>query len=93
MTVTPVNSTTVTVSWSEVQCFNGSETVTYYIVQYQSLCGGAIQSVTTSGPVQTVSGLTPNCVYTFQVAAVGASQKIGPFSKLANVSLPGECRR
>ena len=81
VTVTPVNSTTVNVSWSEVQCFNGSGAVTHYLVQYQSMCGGAVQNVTTGGLVQTVSGLTPNvAVYTFQVAAVGASQKIGPFS-------------
>ena len=78
--VTPVNSTTVTVSWSEVQCFNGSETVTQYLVQYWSICGGAVQNVTTSGIVQTFSGLIPNYMYTFQVAVVGASQKIGPFS-------------
>ena len=93
VTVTQVNSTTVNVSWSVVQCFNGSETVTHYIVQYQSLCGGAVQNVTTSGLIQNVSSLTPNCVYTFQVAAIGASRRIGPFSKLANVYLPGECRR
>ena len=93
MIAVPVNSTTVTVSWSEVQCLNGSETVIHYTVQYQSMCGGAVQNVTTSGLVQNVSGLTPNCVYTFQVAAVGASQRIGPFSKLANVFLPGECRK
>ena len=49
MMVSPVNSTTVTVSWSEVQCFNGSKAVTHYLVQYQSLCGGAVQNVTTSG--------------------------------------------
>ena len=91
--VTPINSTTVTVSWSEVQCFSGSGTVAHYLVQYWSLCGGAVQNVTTSGLIQNVSGLKPNCVYTVQVAAVGASQRIGPFSKLANVSLPGECRR
>ena len=77
-----MDSTTVTVSWSEVQCFNGSEAVTHYLVQYQSSCDGAVQNV---------SGLRPNCVYTFQVAAVGASQRIGPFSKLAKVYLPGEC--
>ena len=93
MVITPVNSTTLTVSWSEVQCLNGSETVTHYLVQYQSVCGSVVQNVTTSGLVQNVSGLTPNYVYTFQVAAVGASQKMGPFSKLTNVSLPGECRR
>ena len=93
MVITPVNSTTLTVSWSEVQCLSGSETVTHYTVQYQSVCGGAVQNVATSGLVQNVSGLTPNCVYSFRVAAVGASQKMGPFSKLANVSLPGECRR
>ena len=34
--------------------------------------------------------LTPNYVYTFQVAAVGTSQKIGPFSNPVNTSLPGE---
>ena len=93
MMVTPVNSTTVNVSWSEVQCFNESGAVTHYIVQYQSSCGGAVQNVTTSGLIQNVSGLTPNCVYTFRVAAVGASRRIGPFSKLANVYIPGECRR
>ena len=39
------------------------------------MCGGAVQSVTTSGLVQTVniSGLTPNTEYTFQVAAVDVS--------------------
>ena len=91
VTVTPVNSTTVTVSWSEVQCFNGSGAVTHYLVQYQSMCSGAVQSVTTDGLVQTVSGLTPNvALYSFRVAAVGASQKIGPFSNPTNVSLHGE---
>ena len=90
--ITPVNSTTVTVSWSEVQCFNESGAVTHYLVQYQSSCGGVVWNVTTSGTVQTVSGLEPNCAYTFQVAAVGASQRIGPFSNPVNASLPGECR-
>ena len=91
--VTPVNSTTVTVTWSEVQCFNGSGAVTHYLMQYQSMCDGVVQSVTTSGLVQNVSGLTPTCVYSFRVAAVGASQRIGPFSISANTSLPGEWRR
>ena len=88
--VTPVNSTTVTVSWSEAQCFSG--TVTHYLVQYQSLCSGAVQNVTTNGLVQTVtiSDLIPNCVYTFRVAAVGEDQMIGSFSSPANTSLPGE---
>ena len=93
MTATPVNSITVTVSWSEVQCFNGSGAVTHYLVQYRSMCGGAVQNVTTSGPVHetTVSGLTPNAsLYTFRVAAVGASQKIGPFSNPASIFLLGE---
>ena len=91
--VSPVNSTVVNVSWIEIQCFNGSETVTHYIVQYQSLFGGVVQNVTTNGTVQMVSGLTPNYTYTFQVAAVGAGKKIGPFSSPVNTSLPGECRR
>ena len=86
--VTPVNSTSVTVSWSEVQCFN--ESIIHYLVQYQSLCDGAVQNVTTSGTVQTVSGLKPDCVYTFRVAAVGASSKIGRFSSPVNTSLPCE---
>ena len=59
-------------------------------MQYQSLCGGVVQNVTTSGLVQTVLSLTPNCVYTFRVAAVGASQKIGRFSSPVNTSLPCE---
>ena len=90
MMITPVNSTTVTVSWSAVQCVNGSEVVTHYLVQYWSICGGAIQNVTTSGTIQTVSGLIPNYLYIFRVAAVGASPKIGPFSNPANTVPPGE---
>ena len=90
MAVTPVNSTTVVLSWSEVQCFSGSGAITHYLVQYHSsCCGGIVQNVTTDALVQVVSGLTPNTVYTFQVAAVGASQKIGPFSNSVNTSLPG----
>ena len=94
MMVTPVNSTTVTVSWSEVQCFNGSKAVSHYLVQYQSLCGGVVQNVTTSGTVQTVSGLTLNvAVYTFRVAAVGSGQRMGPLSNPVNASLRGTWRR
>ena len=44
VTVTPVNCTTVAVSWSEVQCFNGSGAVTHYLVQYQSMHGRAVQN-------------------------------------------------
>ena len=86
--VSPVNSTTVTVSWSEVQCFNGSETVTHYLVQYQSLCGGVVQNVTTNSLVQNVSGLALNVAeYTFRVAAVGSGQKMGPLSNPVNTVL------
>ena len=84
MVVTSVNSTTVTVSWSEVQCLNGSETVTHYLVQYQSLCGDVVQNVTTKEITQTFSDLIPNYVYTFQVAAVGTGMKMGPFSNPVN---------
>ena len=88
VTVTPVNSTTVTISWSEVQRFNGSGAVTHYLVQYQpTCCSGAVQNIKTDGLVQVVSGLTPNVAYTFQVAAVGASHMIGPFG---NASLHGK---
>ena len=92
LVVTPVNSTGINVSWSEIQCFSESGAVTHYLVQYQSLCDGAVQNVTTSGLVQTVSGLRPNCAYTFRVAAVGAGQKIGSLSNPINASLPGVCR-
>ena len=89
--VTAVNSTSVVLFWSEVQCFSGSGAVTHYLVQYHSSCcgGGTVQNVTTDGLFQVVSGLTPNSVYTIRVAAVGANQKIGPFSNPANTSLPG----
>ena len=91
LVVSPMNSV-INVTWSEIQCLNGSEAVTHYIVQYQSLCDGVVQNITTNGLVQTVSGLRPNCAYTFRVAAVGSGQKIGPFSNPINASLPGECR-
>ena len=85
-----MNSTTVNVSWSEVQCFNGSGAVTHYLVQYWSICGGAIRNVTTGGVVQTFSGLISNYVYTLRVAAVGTNQKIGPFSNPVSTIPPGE---
>ena len=61
--------------------------VTHYLVQYQSICGGVVQNVTTSGLIQNFLG--SDTKFFFRVAAVGASLKMGPFSKLANVSLPG----
>ena len=88
VTIAAANSTTVTVSWSEVQCFSGSGAVTHYLVQHQSMCSGTVQNVTTSGLVHetTVSGLTPNAsLYTFQVAAVN-NQNIGPFSNLVDLA-------
>jgi len=94
--VSPVNSTTVTVSWSEVQCFNGSGDVTHYLVQYQSMCGGTVQNVTTDGPngiAQTISNLTPSiAVFTFQVAAVANDHMhmTGPFSNPANIAVSGK---
>ena len=91
-----VNSITVTVSWSEVQCFNGSGEVTHYLVQYQSMCGGgAVQNVTTGGPVHetTVSGLTPNAsLYTFQVAAAH-NEITGPFSHLVDLATSAGMQR
>ena len=88
VTVTPVNLTTVTVSWSEVQSFNGSGTVPHYLVQYWSICSGVVQNVTTSGTFQNVSGLEPNiAVYTFQVAAVWSGQKMELLSNPVNTSL------
>ena len=89
--VSPVNSTTVIVSWSEVQCFNGSGAVTY-LVQYHSMFGaGTVQNVTTDGIAQTISDLTPNiAVYTFRVAAVGTNGVAGPFSNPVNTSAAGK---
>ena len=91
--VSPVNPTTVTVSWSEVQCFNGSGAVTHYLVQYHSVFGSTVQNVTTDGITQsrTISGLTPNiAVYTFRVAAVGTNGVTGRFSNPANTSAAGK---
>ena len=88
--VSPVNSTTVTVSWTEVQCFNGSGAVTHYLVQYQSMSGGIVQNVTTHDTVQTISGLTLNAaMYTFRVAAVWTIGVTGPFSSPV---IPGRCQ-
>ena len=85
--LSPVNSTTVTVSWSGVQCFNGSGAVTHYLVQYQSMCGGTVQNVTTDGIAQTISGLIPNiAVYTFQVAAVRTNGVTGSLSNPINIT-------
>ena len=88
--VSPVNSTTVTVSWSEVQCFNGSGAATHYLVQYLSMCSGTVRNVTTGIVNLTVSGLTPNtAIYTFRVAAVRTNGVTGPFSNRISISEPG----
>ena len=86
MTVTSVNSTTVIVSWSEVQCFNGSGAVTHYLVQCRSVYDGAIRNVTTNSSEQEmiVSGLSSSfALWTFRVAAV-YNQNVGPFSNFFN---------
>ena len=82
--VTPVNSTTVTVFRSETQCFNGSGSHPLH-------CAVSVNvwwCCTTNETLQTVSGLIPNvAMHTFQVAAVGAYLKRGPFSSPVK---PGE---
>lgn len=86
MVVTVINPTTVTVSWSDVQCFNGSGAVSHYLVQCRSIYDGAIRTVATNSSEQEtiVSGLSPNfALWTFRVAAV-YNQSIGPFSKFFN---------
>ena len=84
--VTVINPTTVTVSWSEVKCFNGSRAVTHYLVQCRSIYDGAIRNVATNSSEQDtiVSKLNPNFAqWTFRVAAV-YNQSIGPFSNFFN---------
>ena len=86
VTVTVINPTTVTVSWSEVQCFNGSGAMTHYLVQCRSIYDGAIRNVATNSSDQetVVSKLSPNFAqWTFRVAAV-YNQSIGPFSNFFN---------
>ena len=86
VTVTSVNSTTVIVSWSEVQCFNGNGAVTHYLVQCHSIYDGAIRNVTTNSSEQEmiVSGLSSSfALWTFRVAAV-YNQNVGPFSNFFN---------
>ena len=89
VTVTVINPTTVTVSWSEVKCFNGSGAVTHYLVQCCSIYDGAIRNVATNSSEQDtiVSKLSPNfALWTFRVAAV-YNQSIGPFSNFFNSTI------
>ncbi|CAI8015209.1 Receptor-type tyrosine-protein phosphatase F, partial [Geodia barretti] len=73
LTVTDVNSSTITVEWGEVPCINQNGAITGYSVQYGVMESGNTEIVNVDGATvneATITGLMPSTTYSIQVAAV-----------------------
>ena len=85
-----LQSTEVSLNWTEVPCDQQNGPITGYVVRYYATCGPdrdvhQTKSVVTTGSI--IDGLTPNTEYAFQVAAVNTNGS-GPFSE--PITLGGE---
>ena len=74
-----LNSTLLTICWSEVQCGLQRSEIVAYMVKYGTLLGNKT-AVETEGTCFTASALVPYTGYTFEVAAVNTLGLSGPFS-------------
>ena len=85
-----VQSTEVSLNWTDVPCDQQNGPITGYVVRYYATCGPdrdvqQTKSVVTTGSI--IDGLTPNTEYAFQVAAANTNGT-GPFSEA--ITLGGE---
>jgi len=77
-----MQSTKMSLGWSEVPCVQQDGPITGYVVRYYATCGPDRDVQQTKSVVTTrsiIDGLTPNTEYAFQVAAVNIGT--GPFSE------------
>ena len=78
------NLTSITIQWDAVECIDQNSDITGYMVMFD----GRMMNVTSEARQFTASGLFPNTMYTFQVAAVSMSDT-GPYSNItASTTLP-----
>ena len=69
-----VNSTSITVQWTELPCSDRNGEITGYTVEYNSISSSHTGMVSVSGLTAVVGGLLPRTNYTFSVKAQGAAQ-------------------
>ena len=85
VSVSEVTSSSITVQWGEVPCFEQNGDITGYIVQYgsqtQSLSGGSVTETT-------ISDLSPSTTYNVRVTAVNDADT-GPFSNTISIMTLG----
>ena len=76
VTVTDVNSSSITVQWGSVPCIHQNGVITGYSVQYRVEGSGNTETMTVNGASTTqttISGLNPSTTYSIQVAAVNSA--------------------
>ena len=77
-------TTSITIGWDRVNCFDRNSEITGYTVQYGQAGSNdtfveSVSGTSDSDRVFTATGLTRGVSYTFQVAAV-SNEGTGPFS-------------
>ncbi len=80
-----ITSTTVSLSWLEMDCLERKGVITSYVIQYGE---GTTRDVTintqSSATTHLITGLKPLTEYTFTVAGVN-SVGTGPFSRASDI--------
>lgn len=75
LNITASNLTSITINWSDVQCFDRNSDITEYIIKFNG-------ASTTFKTLQfTASQLFPSTTYTFQIAAM-SDNGTGPFNNI-----------
>ena len=88
MTTTPINSSSVKVSWELVLCSARNGEITGYLINYTSTAVNDESDEFMAQPdtsSKIITDLSPCIVYSFRVAAVNINGT-GPFSKAVNMS-------
>ena len=85
VSVSVINSTSITVQWGAVPCIEQNGNITGYIVWYgnetQSVSGGSVTETT-------ISNLTPSTTYNIEVAAVNNADT-GNYSNIISIMTLG----
>ena len=85
--ITSTTSTSIAIMWSPPTSNGGSAVINYSVM----VSGGTTSITTTTMTSTTISGLTPNTMYTISVSAVNSAGS-GSSSEVAETTLlSGEC--
>ena len=77
-------SSSMTISWGEVPCWDQNSVIVEYRVLYGAVTSGVGGTVAnTTGRTLTVNGLSPYTNYSIEVSAVNSDGAMGPYSSLS----------